>query len=538
MKEIFRIKYAVVLIILIALVFNFVIKYDKKVFVPNLVIFGDNIDAKNTPFVQDDGIYLAYDTILKTIDKNIHYDKMSSKVIITTDKSLVKLKVNSKVGSFNLENKDIQNEVIKKDEVIYIPINILKEIYDIDITYNKDNNNIVIDYKNNTTGDIKINKVNVYSDITTDSSVIKVLNKNTSVIIYNKSFSHNRWYKIKTDDNIVGYIFKDSINNIKENNEVIKKEVKNNNIVLAWQYGNKVESIENNNTINVLSPTLYELTDASGNISSKDASEYVNKAKSLNYKVWPIITNGIDNANYSSKDTSNLVNSEKARENLIKNIKNVILRDNLDGINIDFEAMKTEDKDKYTQFIRELSPILRSMNKVISVDMYFVAYIDRKEVGIASDYVVLMGYDQRGAWSNSSGSISEIPWVDENVKSLIEDSNIPANKIILGVPFYTRLWKETSGISKPTTTTYTMKEQNKYISDNKLKPSYDDKAMQNYVEYTKGSVTYKMWLEDATSIKNRIDVINKYKLAGIATWRKGFETSDVWDVIKNNLKEE
>jgi spore germination protein YaaH len=229
------------------------------------------------------------------------------------------------------------------------------------------------------------------------------------------------------------------------------------------------------------------------------------------------------------------MNSETARESLIKNILEVLKRDNLDGINIDFENMKPDDRELYTQFIRELAPLVRKQNKVISVDMYFVNYVDRKGIGEAADYAILMGYDQRGNWSNESGSISEISWVEKNIKSLMNDSEIPSEKIILGVPFYTRLWTEKSGTSKPTTSIYTIKDAATYIASNKLKTVYDEKAGQNYVEYTKGDLTYKMWIEDSTSMKNRVDIINTNELAGLAAWQKGFETSDIWTTIRDSI---
>ena len=227
-----------------------------------------------------------------------------------------------------------------------------------------------------------------------------------------------------------------------------------------------------------------------------------------------------------------MLNSEYNREQFIKNIVEIAKQDKIDGINFDFEAMKTEDRDMYTQFIRELAPILRENNIKLSVDMYFVAYIDRKEVGLASDYVVLMGYDQRGAWSKEAGSIAEVSWIESNIKSLLNDSEIPASKIILAVPFYTRLWTIKDGEDTPTTKVYTMENCEEFVKKNNLTKQLDENAGQNYVEYKEGSLTYKLWLEDATSIKNRVDIVNKYNLAGITGWRKGFETDDVWDIFK------
>ena len=307
---------------------------------------------------------------------------------------------------------------------------------------------------------------------------------------------------------------------------------------MFWQYGSDLDTLgkEKIEGVNIVSPTWYELKNSNGEITSEYNLAYYNKAKEYGYEVWPIITNGIDSVNYSADDTSAMLNSEYNREQFIKNIIDIVKMNKLDGINIDFEAMKTEDRDMYTEFIRELVPLLRKENIKVSVDMYFVAYIDRQAVGEAVDYVVLMGYDQRGAWSNEAGSIAEVPWVEKNITSLINDSKISADKIILGIPFYTRLWTIKDGDTKPTTRVYTMKNCEEFLDKYNVTPTFDENSGQNYAEYKTGSITYKLWLEDSTSVKNRIDIINKYNLAGVAGWRKGLETEEVWSVIKENLK--
>ena len=189
-----------------------------------------------------------------------------------------------------------------------------------------------------------------------------------------------------------------------------------NKVVMFWQYGSNVKTLGNKiDGVNVVSPTWYELKNSSGDIISEYSKEYYDKAKANGYEIWPIVTNGIDNADYSSKDTSDLMNSETSREKFIKNMLKIAQDNKLDGINIDFEAMKTDDKKLYTQFIRELCPIFRKYGIKVSVDMYFVAYMERGEIGKAADYVILMGYDQRGNWSSEEGSISEISWVEKNV---------------------------------------------------------------------------------------------------------------------------
>ncbi len=514
----------------------------------DLVIFGDNIDTEYKPFIQDNGVYIAVDTIYKVIDENIFYDKSATKIIITTPTEVIKFKIDEKAMSKNMETIPTETCAKRENDVPYVDINLLKDVYDIKIEYNEKTNTISIDKKDLEDIPIKNDRVLVYADISTDSEVLEILNRNNTVTLYQDSLNHNRWFKVKTDSGIVGYIAKSNIDEMylsNENEEPTEEEPAEENAqkyIMFWQYGSNLTTLgeEKIEGVNVVSPTWYELKDSSGNISSEFSQSYYDQAKEYGYEIWPIITNGIDSTSYTPETTSEMLSSEKSRENFIKNLLNIAKENKLDGINIDFESMKDNDTDRdlFTQLIREMAPIFRNNGIKLSVDMYFVRYIDRTRVGEAADYVVLMGYDQRGAWSTESGSIAEISWVEENIESLINDSKIPSSKIILGIPFYTRLWTEKEGEKSPTTKVYTMKDCQEFLLNNGLSTVLDETSGQNYAEYTQGSYTYKLWLEDQDSIKKRVETVKKYDLAGVTAWRKGFETKETWQTIYDTLNQE
>lgn len=542
-KEIWRIRNVIILVVLIGIIFlniNYSSFGTKRV-MASLVVFGDNTSTDRDPFIENNEIYMPVDVISKTIDENIYYDKIASKVIITTYSDVVKFKIGEKKISKNLEYSDIANEAKIVNGEPFIPISYVKDIYNITAEYNKDTNTVTVDKKDVGTATLKYNKVIVYSNISTDSSVLATLNKGATVIPYTDSLKHVRWLKIKTQDGIVGYVNKTSVDvveNNKNNQNNNTSNTSNAKINMFWQYGNDLNVLGKSKIegVNVVSPTWFELKNSNGEISSKYNQDYYNQAKNLGYKIWPVITNGIDSVSYSPDDTSAMLNSEYNRELFIKNILETVEKYKLDGINIDFESMKTEDRGIYTEFIREFAPLLRQKGKTLTVDMYFVAYVDRAGVGKASDFVILMGYDQRGNWSSESGSISEISWVESNISSLINDSKISPEKIILGIPFYTRLWTEKVGSTKPTSVIYSVKDCQAYLNDKRLTPVWDEDAGQNYVELKTGDLTYKLWIEDTASVKKRIETVNKYNLAGVSAWKKGLETSDIWKTINDNLK--
>ena len=528
-------------IVVLVIFFNInYIKANIDVNEAGLVIYGDNIKTNYDPFVKDGGLYVSLDTISKTIDENIYYDNIATKVIITTKDKVVKFKIDENKVSRNFEYSDIDTPAKLVNGQPYIDINLVKEEYNIKTEYNEKTNTIVIDKLSTSDIPVNYNLVNVYSNISTKSDVLDILNKNDKVTVYTDSLEHKSWYKIKTDKGIVGYISKNSVTIQAEEKENVETESKENKdkIVMFWQYGSNLDVLGKNKIegVNVVSPTWYELKNSSGDISSKYSSSYYSKAKEYGYKIWPIITNGIDSASYSANDTSALLKSEYNRENFIKNIREIAKEDKVDGINIDFESMKDDDRELYTQFIRELTPILRNEGITVSVDFYFVKYIDRQRIGDVADYVILMGYDQKGAWSSEAGSISSVKIVEEQLNSLINDSKIESNKIILGVPFYTRLWTIKNVSEKPTTKIYSMQDCQDFIADNNITPVWDEDAGQNYAEVKKGDLTYKLWIEDKESMKKRVELINKYNLAGISAWRKGLETGDVWQTITSNIK--
>lgn len=504
-----------------------------------LVIFGDNIDKKYSPFVEDGKIYISVDTIESFIDEEIFYDIHTQKIIITNEEAVYKFKINSNKPTKNFETYTTETTAKVINDEPYIEMALIKDIYNIKSEYDEETNTISIDKKDFSDLNLNYNDVKLYSDINTNSQILETLNKNNTVIVYVDSLKHNRWYKVKSDSGKVGYIEKAAVtlrsetDNEEENNVTTQQE----KLIMFWQYGSNTDTLGDKiEGVNVVMPTWFSISDSQGAVEINYSKEYYQKAKANGYELWPIITNGLDNLEIDKKAvTSEIMNNEESRENLIRNIAGLIEEYKLDGINIDFEGMKEEDKYLYTQFLRELYPIVKSKGAKLSVDIYFTNYIDRKGVGQACDYVMLMGYDQRGNWSDEAGSIAEVSWVEKNINSLIQDSEIDSSKIILGVPFYTRLWNIKSD-GTITTNVYSMKNSQDFISKYRLTPVLDEVAGQNYVEMTSGNTTYKLWIEDATSIANRADIVTKYNLAGITAWQKGFETEDIWQVLKEKLK--
>ena len=219
--------------------------------------------------------------------------------------------------------------------------------------------------------------------------------------------------------------------------------------------------------------------------------------------------------------------------NLIKQA----LRFSLEGINIDFETLSEETGPHFIQFLRELSILCRANKLVLSVDNPvpqndYTYHYDRESQGEVVDYVIIMGYDEHYYGSEKAGSVASLPWVEQGITDTLKE--VPAEKVINGIPFYTRLWKTSAGIV--TSEAIGMDAADEVISKYKVETYWDKNYSQNYGKFEKGNDLYQIWLEDEKSIAAKMELIKNYNLAGVAEWKLGFERASIWKVIADGLK--
>ncbi len=292
--------------------------------------------------------------------------------------------------------------------------------------------------------------------------------------------------------------------------------------------------------VNVISPTWFTLADKDGTIASIADIDYTRWAKKNGYKVWALLAN-----DFEQEITSQMLNSRTARKKAIDSLISLSKTFEIDGINVDFENMYTKDRDAFTLFVKELYERAKQENLTISVDVTVIVAnsnwsncYDRAALAKSSDYIILMAYDQHWVGSPVSGSVAQLSWVEAEAKRVMDQ--VPKEKLVLGIPFYTRLWKEVyaPGSSKPTVTSkaISMEAAEQTIIDNKAKKVWDSVSGQYYATYQKDGATYKIWLEDERSIELKTKLVPKYSFAGVAAWRLGFEKASIWDTIDKALK--
>lgn len=290
--------------------------------------------------------------------------------------------------------------------------------------------------------------------------------------------------------------------------------------------------------LDVLSPTWFDMEDADGNLKNKASRAYVDEAHSKGYRVWALVTNSFD------RDlTRKILASPRARQNVMRQLAVYSLIYDLDGINIDFENVYDEDKERLTAFVGEMSDLFRKMGLVSSIDVtvpaqssYWSLCFDRKALAEKVDYMMVMTYDEYWATSPVSGSVASLPWVETNIEKMLK--LVPKEKLLLGIPLYTREWVETKEAGKVRTKSKTlwMEDVDAIIKDKQLIPTWLEEAGQDYLSYQEDGKTHRIWIENEKSIKSRLSLVHQYELAGVASWRKGFETDNIWLIYQDYLK--
>lgn len=352
------------------------------------------------------------------------------------------------------------------------------------------------------------------------------------------------WSKVKTADSIIGYVENRRLDNIRSELPVPVSDyeepeytslTRDYKINLGWHVvagegGNDtLESMTANaKGLNVVSPTWFKLCDNDGGFTSFASARYVERAHNMGLEVWALL----ENIEYQdSIDMYEILSSTTTRQKLIADLVSTVQQYGIDGINVDLEQISTDCGEHYIEFIRELSIPCREYGIVLSVDnpvpTGYTAHYHRKEQGIVADYVIIMGYDEHYAGSAEAGSVASIDFVEDGIAMTVDQ--VPAEKVINGVPFYTRIWETTGDTISSQAVDMATAEQ--YVAVHNIDVEWNEETCQNYGEYTSGNSLYQVWLEDEQSMEVRLNIMSKYGIAGVASWRLGFEKPEIWDTI-------
>ena len=541
----FVIILAIIIIAIVAYKVNDYIIWDNNENI-NLVINNRNVTSnlKKDVLIQDGEIYISEQDLGNFFDKYIYEDTQNNQIITTYENKIAAISLNENKININGSDKETYAGVIEQDDTIYLPIEELEDVYGIEVEYVENSKVLILDTISREQKKAIITKdTPVKSSTNFIAKTIDRVEKGSYVVVVSEE---GKYTKVRTENGKVGNVKTKRVANTVVVREEIKEEKQiEGKVNLVWDYYSQVGNApdrtgETMEGVNVVSPAFFHLNEdeeLEENIGQAGEA-YIQWAHSNGYKVWPMVQNAGDGM---MTVTSNIMNDYNKRHELINKIVEACVKYNLDGVNIDFENMKEEDKDLYSRFIIELTPRLKDMGMVVSVDVTapdgaptWSMCFDRHVIGDVADYIVFMAYDQYGASSNKSGTTAGYDWVSLSLNKFLQTEEIDSNKIILAIPLYARLWTEDSSGNIVRQSAVAMKNIDSVIPQD-AERKWDEDLKQYYVEYQEDSYIKKMWIEDEESLKEKLSLITTNDLGGVASWEKDMETEDFWTFLAETL---
>lgn len=507
-------------------------------------------------------VYVAYNIVRDYINSRFYWDPNENVLLYMLPEDMISVDVGSKDYSISKKKKSEDYVILKTEgNTAYIALDFVQQYTNIDYEVSNNPDHVMIRTKWGKTDVATVKKnTQVRYQGGVKSPVLAELKKKDEVTVVE---SEQNWKKVRTADGVIGYVKNKALKNEEKKNITRKFEeqdysniTKDYTINMAWhnvtnQDANNAvaQRIAQTKGLTTLAPTWIHVADTNGNISSIASADYVSYAHKQNVEVWMTVRD-FDGGISSEKESYELLSYTSRRETLITQLIAEALRVGVDGINVDFEKISDKCGEHYIEFIRELSVKCRQNGLVLSVDNYvpksFNTQYDRKEQGIVADYVVIMGYDEYYAGSPEAGPVSSCNYVKEGITETLKE--VPAEKVISGIPFFTRLWKETPKTEEELKSdkgtdaeqysatvesdAYGMDNAQAIVKQAGVDTTWDKKAGQNYATWEADGSKYEIWLEDSKSIEEKLKLMKKYKLAGTAEWSLGQESSDIWNLIQ------
>lgn len=487
--------------------------------------------------------YAAYTYVESQLNSCFYWDEETKGILLTTSGGVqTLLPGDAAVAKTPGGQPAVQQE---SDGTVYISLDVVKEYTDLDYAYYSDPNRVVI--RNEWDG---VEQATVQSDTAQVrqkggiKSLILADVQKGDTLLYLENLDN--WCKVMTADGYTGYIQTEDISEPeaieartakKDSYERITRDHK---INLVWHQSTSTES---NDTmaemtaemtgVNVISPTWFSVTDETGTISSLASADYVKLAHDAGREVWGLI----DNFNEAFDETTDLAYAS-VRSRIIEQLLAEAASCGMDGINVDFENLKEAGIPHYLQFLRELTSAAHAQNLVVSVDtpvpQAYTMYYQRGEQARFVDYMIVMAYDEHFAGSEEAGSVSSLPFVQQAVEEMTRV--MPADQVICGIPFYTRVWTEKFGQSAITSEVLGMDGAKNYAKENQMTETWDASLGQNVATVETSDARYTIWMEDEQSMEEKLKVIQSADLAGVAEWKLGFECADVWSLISKYIE--
>lgn len=503
-----------------------------------IVMQDELIDDKG---ILDNGTpYLDYQAVKEYLNDRFYWDADANLMVYTTPTDIIDISAGASSYILSGNTQNTGYTIVKVDGTkAYIAAEFVQQYTNMDFALYENPNRLVITYKWGETSYADVKKEeNVRYQGGIKSEILTVAEKGTKLMVLEQM---DEWSKVRTQEGYIGYVRNKKLNapyvevTSREFEEPVYTSIqRDHKIHLVWHQITNMDSnysllydIADMKGVNVISPTWFSIVSNDGEISSLASEDYVTNAHAQGLEVWALV----DNFN-ESVDTKKVLASSASREKLSNQLIAAAVQYNLEGINIDFEAIPEDAGDGYIQFIREISVKCRKNGIVLSVDnpvpMPYNVHYNRKEQGIVADYVIVMGYDEHYVGSEV-GTVASLSFERNGIEETLKE--VPAQKIISGVPFYSRLWN-TDASGNITSEAMGMNRSEQWLTDNGVTANWSEETSQDYAELeAQDGSKYQIWIENEKSLEEKAKLVKEYGLGGIAAWKLGFERSSVWDVL-------
>ncbi len=489
--------------------------------------------------------FVPMDVVTDYLNDHFYWDSDNEQLLYTTPTEKYTIDPDSSTYLVNDEKNGRETYTIfeLEEDMPYINIQFVQKFSDIDYALYDQPYRLVVEYTWNymavTTAEEET-AIRFEPDIKSDILTTAPLDTQLRLVERQED-----WEVVATPDGFIGYVrFQDLTGEpeeVEESRDFVEPEYTSQRreyeINLAWhqvasEEGNQTlaETLKGVSGVNVISPTWFSIKNADGDITNFAVESYVTRVHKRDMEVWALVDNFSE-----SIDTYQVLSDSDSRVNLENNLIEQALRFDLEGLNIDFENMDEETIPHFIQFLREMSILCRKEGLVLSVDdpppENYTVYYDRSAQAEVVDYVIMMGYDEHYQGSEEAGSVASFPWVEQGVLDTLEE--VPSEELILGIPFYTRIWYTQN--AQVSSEAVGMDEAADFVKSNHIETYWSETCQQNYGEYEGKSGLYQIWLEDADSIAVKLQLIDDYHLAGVAEWKLGFENSAIWSTITDAM---
>lgn len=509
------------------------------------VVLPDRLE-QGEALVKDGTAYVSYELAKEKLNDHLYKNEEEKQVILTTAVDIIKLPFDSAEYTTLTGNGSMPYQIaLSQDGRIYLALEYLAQYTDLQYTVEQEPLHIIINnqWGSKTYADVtKEESIRLEADI--KSPILRKAAEGEKVTILERE---DKWSKVLTADGYIGYLkskklgesYEEQVTNSSFSGTEYTSIHRDYKINLIWhqvtsQDSNAAfsEDMQDVTGVNVVSPSWFSISSNDGDLSSLASSEYVTAAHEKGMEVWGLM----DNFN-AETDTTTVLGNTSSRENLEGQLITEALNNGMDGINIDIETLPEEASESYVQFMRELSVKCRNNNLVLSVDVPppydFNTHYNRKALGEVVDYMMVMGYDEHYVGSEA-GSVASLSYERNGITGTLE--SVSKDKIISGIPFYTRLWK-TNASGEVSSQAIGMDHADEILSQYKVTAAWSEETSQDYAEFTDEEGNFcQIWLENEKSIEEKMKLVQQYDLGGVAEWKLGFERAAIWNVIEKYIQ--